>query len=142
LTPVSKSGVYSSFSAKERNAACRGEIGEYQTSSELFCSLELGNTEGNPLLKTLLYQLNLGKGSTLRARLLYTGDNAYESPYMKLEPFKELSRCLLHSVRHFFGTTRSVFERVGLPAAQGKCMTDLYVTCSTEACTAGCTTDL
>jgi hypothetical protein len=36
----------------------------------------------------------------------------------------------------------SVFERVGLPAVQGKCMTDLYVTCSTEACAAGCTEDL
>jgi hypothetical protein len=43
-------------------------------------------------------------------------------------PFKELSRYLLHSVRHVFGTTRSVFERVGLPAVQGKCTTDLYVT--------------
>jgi hypothetical protein len=46
------------------------------------------------------------------------------------------------SVRHYFGTTRSVFESDGLPAVQGKCMTDLYVTCSTEACTDGCTLDL
>jgi hypothetical protein len=44
--------------------------------------------------------------------------------------------------RHSFGTTRSLFERVGLPTVQGKCMTDLYVTCSTEACAAGCTEDL
>jgi hypothetical protein len=46
------------------------------------------------------------------------------------------------SVRHYIGTTRSVFERVGLPAVQGKCSTDLYVTCSTEACTAVCMLDL
>jgi hypothetical protein len=46
------------------------------------------------------------------------------------------------AVRHFFCPTRSVFERVGLPAVQGKCSTYLYVTCSTEACTAGCTTVL
>jgi hypothetical protein len=45
-------------------------------------------------------------------------------------------------VRQSFCPTRSVFERVGLPAVQGKCTTDLYETCSTEACTAGCTTDL
>jgi hypothetical protein len=29
------------------------------------------------------------------------------------------------SVRHYIGTTRSVFERVGLPAVQGKCLTDM-----------------
>ena len=41
-----------------------------------------------------------------------------------------------------FGTTRSVFERVGLPAAQGKFPSNLYVTGCTEPCTTGCTADL
>jgi hypothetical protein len=61
---------------------------------------------------------------------------------MELVPFKEFSCYLLHSVRHVFGTSRSVFECVGLPAVQGKCTTDLYVTYNTEVYTAGCTTDL
>jgi hypothetical protein len=36
----------------------------------------------------------------------------------------------------------SVLERVVLPAVQGKFTSNLYETCSTEPCTAGCTTDL
>jgi hypothetical protein len=48
------------------------------------------------------------------------------------------------SVKHVFGTTRSVFERVRLPAVQGKCATDLYVTSSEDFCEAAvpriCTT--
>jgi hypothetical protein len=42
-----------------------------------------------------------------------------------------------------FGMVRSVFERVGLPAVQGKCMTDLHVTYKFEVnlpCRAGSTT--
>jgi hypothetical protein len=39
-------------------------------------------------------------------------------------------------VRHFFRTTCSVFERVVLPAVQGKFISNLYVTGCTEACTA------
>jgi hypothetical protein len=50
----------------------------------------------------------------------------------------------MHSVKHVFGTTRSVFERVRLPAVQGKCATDLYVTSSEDFCEAAvpriCTT--
>jgi hypothetical protein len=41
-----------------------------------------------------------------------------------------------------FCPTLSVLERVVLPAVQGKFTSNLYVTCSTEPCTAGCTTDL
>jgi hypothetical protein len=41
-----------------------------------------------------------------------------------------------------FCPTLSVLERVVLPAVQCKFTSNLYVTCITEPCTAGCKTDL
>jgi hypothetical protein len=41
------------------------------------------------------------------------------------------------SVWHYIGTTRSVFERVILPAVQDKLTSNVYVTGCTEPCTAG-----
>jgi hypothetical protein len=55
--------------------------------------------------------------------LIYVVDpgksNAQSSLHPRTEPFKEVSRYLLHSVRHVFGTTRS--------AVQGKLISNLYV---------------
>jgi hypothetical protein len=50
-TPVLKSLVSSNFSAKERNAACQGEICEYKLSTAgSFCTLDLSKENQSTLV--------------------------------------------------------------------------------------------